>query len=439
MALTDIDLLDRDRFVRLAHHDMLRELRNTGNGIHWHDEVWPDGTTGPGFWVITRHAHVKEISHHPEIFSSNKGGTQLMDAKPDDMEALVRRDSIMLDMDPPKHTRYRKLVNRGFTPRMIALLDDYLENRTAIILDEICEKGTADVVTDIAGELPLQAIAEMMGIPLEDRKKIFDWTNKMIGSEDEEFVGGPEDVQQAFAELYTYSHALQEARRATPGEDIVTTLLNAEIDGDKLSEWEFDMFFLLLCVAGNETTRNSITHGLHAFMQHPDQWALFVGDPDRHMAGAVEEIVRWASPVLHFRRTLTQDYTLDGVEMKEGQKVVMWYVSANRDERVFDDPYRFDITRSTNDHVGFGGGGPHFCLGANLARMEIRLMFKALAERLPDIRATGEPSYLRSNFIGGVKHLPVEFTPTPSTHTTPMERLGAAAGHERHQGGYGSR
>src|SRR5690606_25078685 len=238
-----------------------------------------------------------------------------------------------------------------------------------------------------------------------------------------------------FAELYSYSHALQEARRDDPREDIITTLLHAEVDGDKLSEWEFDMFFLLLCVAGNETTRNSITHGLHAFLTNPDQWELFRSDRERHMATAVEEIVRWASPVLHFRRTLTSDYVLDGVHMKAGDKVVMWYVSANRDERAFEDPYRFDITRNPNDHVGFGGGGPHFCLGANLARMEIRLMFDALAQRLPDMRSAGEPAYLRSNFIGGVKHLPIEFTPTPSTNTQPMERLGEAAGHERHRMG----
>ncbi|MEO5840008.1 MAG: cytochrome P450 [Acidimicrobiales bacterium] len=428
----DIDLLDPDRFQRGEHHEMFKVLRDTDPGIHWHDE--PGGT---GFWSVTRIDHLHEVNRNTDVFSSNAGGTQIADPPPGDMRSAVNRDYLMLDMDPPKHTRYRKLVNRGFTPRMIGLLDDYLLNRTRIIVDGVSEKGQCDFVTDIAAELPLQAIAEMMGVPVEDRMKIFDWTNKMIGRSDPEFVGSDEEVDQAFIELYQYSHVLQMDRRDKPAQDIVTTLLNASIDDDKLSEIEFDMFFLLLSVAGNETTRNSMSHGMHGFIQHPDQWEKFRNDPERHMAGALEEILRWATPVLHFRRTALRDYDLGGVKIKEGDKLVIWHISANRDDRYFNDPFRFDIERHPNEHVAFGGGGPHFCLGANLARMELRLMFRELAERLPDIALAGEPQYLRSNFIGGVKHMPVQYTPTPSTNTLPMDRLGSAATGDT--AGYGHR
>ncbi len=417
MSVTDIDLFDKDGFQDQRHHEWLRELRNTEPGVHFLAE--PDG---PGFWAVTRHEHIREVSRHPEIYSSNRGGTQIQDN--DEPDSQLRRDSIMLDMDSPKHTRYRKLVNKGFTPRMIGLLDDYLVNRTRRIVDRVCETGEAEFVTQLSAELPLQAIAEMLGIPVEDRTKIFDWTNKMIGSDDPDFTHDHSEVDQAFAELYEYSHQLQMERRDSPADDIVTTLLGAEIDGDVLTEFEFDMFFLLLCVAGNETTRNTISWGMLEFLRNPGEWNRFCADPDGSMSGMVEEVLRWASPVLHFRRTATSDTELGGVKIAEGDKVVMWYISGNRDERVFEDPYRFDIGRSPNDHIGFGGGGPHFCLGANLARMEIRLMFRELATRLPDMRLVGEPSYLRSNFIGGIKSLPVAFTPTPSTNTSEMAGLG---------------
>jgi cholest-4-en-3-one 26-monooxygenase len=292
----------------------------------------------------------------------------------------------------------------------------------------VCEKGEAEFVTEISAELPLQAIAEMMGIPLEDRDKIFRWTNAMIGSQDPDFAQSEDDVMAAFGELYAYSHQLQTERRDQPADDIITTLLRSEVDGHQLNETEFDMFFLLLCVAGNETTRNSITHGMKGFFDFPDQWEKFRSDPDRYMDTAVDEIVRWATPVLNFRRQCMQDYELGGVKISAGDKVVMWHIAANRDPRAFDDPWTFDIERSPNDHVGFGGGGPHYCLGANLAKMEIRLMFAEIARRLPDIHLTGDVAWLRSNFIGGIKSMPVAFTPTPSTNTQPMDRLGSAAG-----------
>ncbi len=425
MAVTDgIDLWDMDAFQRQEHHEMLERLRETDPGLHFVDE----GDNGPGFWAVTRLEHLREVNRHPEVFSSNKGGTQMQEPAENDEMDQFQRDALMLSMDPPKHTRYRRIVSRGFTPRMINLLEDYLQNRTDMIIDNVCEKGHAEFVTELSAELPLQAIAEMMGIPLEDRKRIFDWTNSLIGASDPDFAQDEDDAMGAMAELFAYSNALQKQRRDTPADDIITTLLSADVDGEKLDEMEFDTFFMLLCVAGNETTRNSVSRGMHGFFEFPDQWELYRSDPDRYADGMVEEVVRWATPVLNFRRQALQDYEIGGVKIKEGDKVVMWHIAANRDPRAFDDPWTFDITRSPNDHVGFGGGGPHFCLGANLARMEIRLMFKGLAERLPDIRLAGDLAYLRSNFIGGIKAMPVEFTPTPSTHTVPLARLGSAAG-----------
>ncbi len=420
----DVDLWDMDAFQRQEHHEMLDQLRETEPGIHWVDE----GDNGPGFWAITRIEDLREVNRRPEIFSSNKGGTQMQELDDENSVDVVQRDSLMLSMDPPKHTRYRRLVSRGFTPRMIGLLEDYLENRNEIILDGVVEKGSCDFVADISAELPMQAISEMMGIPAEDRPKIFEWTNKFIGTDDPDFVADHDEVMEAFTELYMYSHALQQERRDRPGDDIITTLLQADVDGEKLDETEFDMFFLLLCVAGNETTRNTATRGMMGFFDFPDQWQKFVSDPDRYMDTAVEEIVRWATPVLNFRRQAACDTEIRGVKIKEGDKVVIWHISANRDPRAFDDPWQFDIERDPNDHVGFGGGGPHFCLGANLARMEIRLMFRELAARMPDMRLDGEIGYLRSNFIGGIKWMPIAYTPSESRHTKPMERLGSAAG-----------
>ncbi len=420
----DVDLWDFDAFQRQEHHDMLAQFRETDPGIHWYDE----GDKGPGFWVITRLAHLKEVNRQPDVFSSNKGGTQMAEMDRESGTTSAINDGIMLEMDPPKHTRYRRIVSRGFTPRMIALLEDYLENRTDMIIDKVCERGTAEFVTELSAELPLQAIAEMVGIPLEDRSKIFDWTNAMIGSNDPDFINDPDQVMHASAELFMYSRELQTERRDKPADDIITTLLSADVDGSALTEDEFDMFFLLLCVAGNETTRNSITHGMKGFFDFPEQWEKYRSDPARYEDTMVDEVVRWATPVLNFRRQAMQDYDLDGVKIKEGDKVVMWHIAANRDPRAFTDPWVFDIERTPNDHVGFGGGGPHFCLGANLARMEIRMMFREIAKRLPDIRLDGEVRYLRSNFIGGIKEMPVAFSPTVSLETTPMDRLGSAAG-----------
>jgi cholest-4-en-3-one 26-monooxygenase len=419
ITIDDVDLFDLDRFQRGEHHEMLRVLRKTGRGIHW--LVDPEGE---GFWCVTRMAHVREVNRQPQIFSSNRNGTQIRTPAPDDARSQMMRDSLMIDMDAPKHTRYRMLVSGGFTPRMVSLLEAYVGNRAKMAVDAVCERGACDFVPDLAAELPLQAIADMMSIPDEDRRMIFRWANTLIGYGDPEFVGSMDDIEAVFVELSTYSHALQAERRANPRDDILTVLLNAEVDGSRLTEFEFDMFFLLLCLAGSETTRNTLSDGIYALVTNPDQWARFKEHPDALMDTTVEESLRWSTPVLHFRRTATQDYDLDGVQIREGDKVVYWLASANRDERAFDDPYRFDIDRNPNEHVTFGAGGPHYCIGANLARMEMRVMFREIAARMPDLTLAGEPEYVRANFLRGMKHMPVTFTPSPSTNTQPTEYIG---------------
>jgi cholest-4-en-3-one 26-monooxygenase len=414
MKLEDVDLCDLDRFARAEHHEMFTLLR-AEDPVHWTPE--PDG---PGFWSITKHADLVQVNRDHESFSAEKGGITLFEFD-QDPEADMR-GKIMVMTDPPRHTRYRLLVNKGFTPRMIGLLESHLAYRAELIVDSVIERGECEFVTDLAAELPLQAIAEIMGVPEEERHLLFDWTNSMIGADDPEYNKDETNratARGAAAELYLYAAALGEARRHDPREDIVTRLINAEIDGEKLSSEEFEMFILLLAVAGNETTRNATAHGMHALMTNPDQFALLCEQPEL-LPTAIEEILRWASPVLYFRRQATCDYELNGKTIKAGDKVAMWFVSGNRDEDVFADPFRFDVTRTPNDHIAFGGGGAHFCLGANLARLELRLLFEQIITRVPDMRIAGDVERLRSNFIGGIKHIPVAFTPGERLHPEPV-------------------
>jgi cholest-4-en-3-one 26-monooxygenase len=411
MRLDDVDLLDLDRFQRLEHHDMFAVLRSE-DPVHWTDE--PDG---PGFWSITKHADLQDVNRDAETFSAELGGITLLESSTLD-EGMDMRGKIMVMTDPPRHTRYRLLVNKGFTPRMIGLLEAHLAYRAELIVDQVIERGECEFVTELAAELPLQAIAEIMGVPQEERHLLFEWSNRMVGADDPEYNKDPDssaDATMAAAELYMFASALRETRRDEPRDDIVTKLINAEIDGDSLTSEEFELFILLLAVAGNETTRNATAHGMHAFMTYPDEFAKLAEHPEL-MESAVEEVLRWSSPVLYFRRQATRDIELRGKRIKAGDKIAMWHVSGNRDEEVFDDPFRFDITRSPNDHVAFGGGGAHFCLGANLARLELRLIFEQLVTRTPDMRIAGEVERLRSNFIGGIKHIPVQFTPGRRVH-----------------------
>ena len=411
MKLEDVDLLDLDRFLRQEHHDMFTELR-AEDPVHWTDE--PDG---PGFWSITKHADLQHVNRDTEGFSAELGGITLLESSTLE-DGMDMRGKIMVMTDPPRHTRYRLLVNKGFTPRMIGLIEAHLGYRAELIVDQVIERGACEFVTELAAELPLQAIAEIMGVPQEERHLLFDWSNRLVGADDPEYNKDPDDkadATMAAAELYMFASALGEARRSDPRDDVVTKLINAEIDGDKLTSEEFELFILLLAVAGNETTRNATAHGMHAFMTYPDEFAKLRDHPEL-MASAVEEVLRWSSPVLYFRRQATGDVELRGKQIKAGDKIAMWHVSGNRDEDVFEDPFRFDIERTPNDHVAFGGGGAHFCLGANLARLELRLLFEQLVTRTHDMHLVGEVERLRSNFIGGIKHLPVEFTPGLRLH-----------------------
>ena len=403
MNLDEIDLTNLDAFVPGVPHEWFTALRHQAP-VFWHPE--PNG--GPGFWNLTCYDDVVAVNRDNQTFSSNRGAVFIWDLPPEDLE---QQRLMILNMDPPMHTRYRRLVNKGFTPRMVDSLEATIRERTRSILDKVGPRGECDFVVDVAAELPLQVIADLLGVPQGDRYQMFDWSNRMIGSEDPEYGVTEEEAQQASMELFAYAAQLAEAKRAQDphGADLISVLSEAEVDGERLTQLEIDLFFMLLTVAGNETTRNLISHGMVQLLEHPDQLAKVQADRSL-LGGAVDEMLRYASPVMHFRRTATKDVTIHDTKIAEGDKVVIWYASANRDEAVFEDPMRFDVERSPNEHVAFGGGGPHFCLGANLARMEIRVIFEELLDRWRDLELTGEPSRLRSNFINGVKHIPLSFT-----------------------------
>ncbi len=405
MSTGEINLLDPLVFEDKVPHEWFTWLRHNAP-IYRHPEPG-----GPGFWVITRYDDVVEVGRDGVTYSSeqSRGGVVALEDA-DAAADLSAQGRMMLTMDAPDHTRYRSLVNRGFTPRMINALGPHIREMVTKILEPALERRDCDFVTDVAAELPLQVIAEMLGVPYEDRHKLFEWSNRMIGSKDPEYAVSQEKVQQAAIEMYMYSNELAKKRREEPRDDIVTALLKADLDGDQLSEMDFNVFFLLLAVAGNETTRNAISHGMNALIEHPAQFAMLAENPAL-MPSATEEILRWASPVMFFRRNVTKETVLRGQQFKPGDKVSIWYISANRDEEIFPNPFTFDITRTPNQHVAFGGGGPHFCLGASLARMEMNIMFEELVKRVASVERTGPVKRLRSNFINGLKHLPVRITP----------------------------
>jgi cholest-4-en-3-one 26-monooxygenase len=401
VTFDDIDLTDSKSFADGVPHEWFAFLRK--NAPVW----WQEETAGPGFWAVTTHADCTEVNRDYERFSSARQSAYIWELAADD---LAQQQMLMLNMDPPLHTRYRRLVNKGFTPRMVNQLHDRINAAADTIIDSVIETGKADFVTDIAAELPLVVIAELLGVPHEDRHKMFDWSNRMIGNEDPEYQASEEVAAQAAMELYAYASELFAIKRADPHDDLMSILNDVEIDGEKLSELELELFFLLLTVAGNETTRNLISGGMAAFFDHPDQWQLLRNDRSL-LPSAVEEMLRFVTPVMNFRRQSTAALELGGQKIEEDQKVVFFHISANRDETVFDNPQAFDITRNPNPHMAFGAGGPHFCLGANLARMEIRVMFEHLLDRMPDMQRDGDVQRLQSQFISGVKHLPVAFPP----------------------------
>jgi cholest-4-en-3-one 26-monooxygenase len=396
------DLTDPDLYANRVPHEEFAALRRAAP-VRWNPQPSDMGFNDGGFWAVTRHKDIVAISRDSDTFSSYENGAIVRFPSGNTRDQVELQRVIMLNTDPPHHTKIRGIVSRGFTPRAINDLRDVLTQRAATIVATALEQGTGDFVTDVACELPLQAIAELIGVPQEDRHKLFTWSNDMVGYDDPDYQG---DGETAAAEVLGYSMLMAEDRRACPREDIVTRLVNAQVDGEELTSDEFGFFVILLAVAGNETTRNAISHGMLAFLDNPAQWELFKAGRPRT---AVDEVVRWSTPVTVFQRTATRDVELGGQQIKAGQRVGMFYRSANFDEEVFDNPGQFDIARDPNPHVGFGGTGAHYCLGANLARLEIDLMFNAIADAMPDITKAGDPQRLRSGWLNGIKRLPVSY------------------------------
>ena len=400
----DPDLLSPDVFRDQRHHEVFTSLQ-ANDPVHWHVD-----SSGTGFWSLTKQADVQMVSRDPETFVSAKGFT-LVDIDPEDLQGMMMKQ-MLPGMDRPEHTRFRRIVSKGFSPRTLRLLEDHLARKAKAIVDGVIDRGSCDFVSDVAAELPLQAIAELVGVPEEDRRKIFAWGNAMIGIDDPEFGGDMQTSMEASAEMMVYADELRRKRAVDPHDDIVTILTGATNEADGLTNAELTVFFLLLVVAGNETTRNATSHGMRALIEHPSELEKLRRDPSQErMTRAIEEILRWASPILYFRRTPTHDVELRGKTINAGDRVVLWYAAANRDAEAFPDPFRFDIDRWPNDHVTFGGGGPHFCLGASLARMELRLIFTELVTRLSGIEFDGPVEMLRSNFVGGIKHMPIRWDP----------------------------
>jgi cholest-4-en-3-one 26-monooxygenase len=397
-----VDLSDSRSYVAGVPHAYLAHLRRH-DPVHWQDEPG-----GPGFWAVTRYEDCVTVNRDYERFSSAARGTMPFEL---DEDEIAQQGLMMLNMDPPLHTRYRRLVNKGFTPRMVRDLEESIHGAADAIIDDVIEKGEADFVTQISAELPLQVIAELLGVPQDDRHRMFEWSNRMVGNEDPEYQDQTELALTSAMELYAYASELFAKKRIDPHADLMSSLTTVEVDGERLSDMELELFFLLLTVAGNETTRNLMSGAMHAFFEYPEQWQRLLDDRSL-LPTAVDEMLRFVTPVMNFRRTAMVDTELSGTKIATGDKVVFFHASANRDEGVFGDPDTFDVGRDPNPHIAFGGGGPHFCLGTNLARMEIRVMFEHLLDRMPDMRLDGEVQRLQSQFINGVKHIPVAFTPS---------------------------
>ena len=410
----DLDTLawdDPEAWVGIDRDAVFAAMR-ARRPVLWCDEpAIPGFPQGPGYWSLSRHAEIMEVSRDPQRFISGQG-TNIQDM-PVEMAEFF---GSMISMDAPRHTRLRLIVNRSFTPRQVARIDDQVQAKAEAIVERVAPRGECDFVADIASALPLEIICDMMGIPPSDHQRVLELTNIILGAGDPEYTPDLLSLMNAAVELSQMAQELGRFRLDHPVDDLTSALMHAEVEDEhgevqRLSAEELGSFFILLVAAGNETTRNAISHGMYALTVHPEQRAILAADFEAVVPTAVEEIVRWATPVIHFRRTATEDCELGGQPIAAGDKVVMWFASANRDEAVFDRPYHFDVTRQPNEHVGFGAGGPHFCLGANLARREITVMLRELFRRLPDLEITGEPDELQSAFIHGIKRMPCAFTP----------------------------
>ncbi len=402
---TGFDPTDPDIYLERVPHEEFLALRRTAP-VFWieqPEEARAGQHGGTGYWVVSKHADVSAVSKNSTDFSTHENGAIIRFAPDMTREQVEAQRLLLINHDAPDHTKLRQIISRGFTPRAIGALEDHLRERAERIVQEAVERGSGDFVSEVAAELPLQAIADLLGVPQEDRRKLFDWSNQMLGYDDPEYGVDPE---LASVEILGYAMAMAEERKANPRDDIVTKLVQADVDGEGLTADEFGYFVILLTVAGNETTRNAITHGINAFFDNPEQWDLF---KEQRPETAVDEVIRWATPVTVFQRTALHDVEVGGVQVQEGQRVGLFYASANHDADVFADPYRFDILRDPNPHLSFGGHGAHYCIGANLARLEVKLIFNALAEHAPNISRAGEPRRLRSGWINGIKELQVSY------------------------------
>ena len=408
VAFGTFELSDPEFWIapRDYRYAVFRQLRATEELVFFDEWEFPDSPLpkGPGYWAVTRYDDVWAASRSPHVFISGRG-VNIGDI-PQEMNEFI---GSMIAMDDPRHFRLRSIVAKGFTPRQVTQVEGYVRTKATAIVDRLLEQfpdGACDFVEQVAAPLPLQIICEMMGIPPDDEAQIFHWTNVILGVGDPEYVGSFEQLLGVLMQMFTYAQKLGEDRRANPGEDIASVLMHAEVDGERLTPQEFGSFFILLVVAGNETTRNAIAHGMKLLTDFPDQRRLWFENYDTHTKSAVDEIVRYSTPVIHFRRTAAEDTVIHNTKIAAGQKVVLWYNSANRDETVFTNADQFDITRPLQpQQVGFGAGGPHFCLGANLARREIAVIFDEIRRRLPNLAITSEPDYLQSAFINGIKRM----------------------------------
>lgn len=401
LTLEQIDLSDHDAFVERVPYDWFALLRRE-DPVHWNDE-----RDGRGFWAVTRYEDIRTVHRTVAVFSSELGGTSLEDLDPEHVEA---RKS-MIDMDPPRHDELRAIINKRFTPRAVTVWEEQVRRVANEVLDRALPLGEFDFVEQVASEIPMQVFAEIMGIPLDERRHIIELGDRLLGNQDPEYAVEPDEAHRSLPfsspvalEMFEFGRRLAEQRRQEPRDDVVTQLA---FEG--LTQREYDVYFVLLATAGNETTRHTITHGLLALLEHPDQLQRLRDDPSLSKTAA-EEMLRWATPVHHFRRTAAQDTELAGTRIKAGDKVTTWFVSGNRDETVFEEPDRFDVGRTPNKHMAFGPGGIHHCLGAHLARMEVRIAFEELLRRPVEIELAGPPHRLRSNFFNGIKRLPVRVT-----------------------------
>jgi cholest-4-en-3-one 26-monooxygenase len=400
------DFTDPDVYAERLPAEELAELRRAAP-VWWNQQRHGAEAFGDdGYWLVTRHHDVREVSLRDDVFSSAANCIVPRYRDEDSGRGQIEAGRFsMINMDAPQHSRLRKIISRGFTPRAVDRLKDGLREAARGIAANAAAVGSGDFVQQVAAELPLQAIANLLGVPAEDRMKLFHWTNEMVGDEDPEFAES--EALASAGQVMLYGTQLAAHRADNPGDDIVTKLVEADVDGHKLSDDEFGLFMVTLTVAGNETTRNSITQGMMAFLDHPDQWELFKRERPQT---AADEIIRWATPITSFQRTALTDVTLGGATIKKGQRVALSYRSANFDDDVFDDPFRFDILRSPNPHLSFGGTGAHYCVGANLARLTVNLMFDALADTMPDLKALAPPERLRSGWLNGIKHWQVDYS-----------------------------